>query len=276
MIRDISSLMRPSVSLAVAAGTLFGALYRGSAETGSVVEAVIGAFILCGGCSALNQIQERDRDARMERTRHRPVAAGRLTVNEAWPLSLAMILSGLVLFFLAGGWTLLMLGMGILLVYNGVYTPLKRVTPTALLAGGCAGAVPPLVGWLAAGGDALDPRILSVTAIFYLWQVPHFWLLAEKHRADYERAGFAMLHAALPPQVRSVLMALWVSAYFIGLGCLAGLSGAASLQWVVPVSFLLAGGVVVGLVVTGRIRPATFAMHASLPLGLMALLLNRL
>lgn len=275
MTGGVTRLIRPRVSLAVAAGTLFGALYHGGGARASM-PATAGAFLLCAGCSVLNQLQERARDRRMVRTMDRPLASGRMSVRRGGVLAVALILAGLGLFFWAGGWPLLLLGLAIIIIYNGIYTPLKPVTPLALLAGGLAGAVPPLAGWLAAGGGAGDPRILSVTAIFYLWQVPHFWLLAEKHRRDYERAGFAMLHATLSDGFRSRLMGVWVGAYFMGLGCLAWLAGAGALRCIVPPGLMLVGGMAVGCAVTRRWRFASAAMHASLPMGLLPLLMNGL
>ncbi|OIQ50784.1 Protoheme IX farnesyltransferase 1 [Pseudodesulfovibrio hydrargyri] len=271
---SVSSLIRPRVSLAVAAGSLFGALYHGHlyGGPGHAFTAAAGAFLLCGGCSALNQVQERGRDARMERTRNRPLASGRMP--PALGLSWAGLfgLAGLILFFLSGGWPTLLAGLGVVAVYNGLYTPLKRVTPMALLAGGVAGAAPPVTGWLAAGGPLSDPHILGVAVIFYLWQVPHFWLLAEKHREDYGRAGFAVLDTGLPPAFRARLMGVWVAAYFVGLGCFAGLAGPASLRCIVLPGLLLAGGGAAWLAAADRYKPALAAMHLSLPLGLAPLL----
>lgn len=273
MIAATTQLIRPRVSLAVATGSLFGALYHGSG-LGDGITAAIGAFLLCAACSALNQIQERERDSRMLRTRNRPLASGRMEPRAAWRIAGTLGGVGLSLFGLAGGLSLFLLGVAILVVYNGVYTPLKPLTPLALLAGGFAGAVPPLTGWMAAGGALQDPRILGVTVIFYLWQVPHFWLLAEKHRRDYERAGFAMLHASLSSRFRSGMMGVWVAAYFIGLACLSWLDGHSSLQWLVPPAMLFGGGVVVALTVTDRWRPASVAMYASLPIGLAPILIH--
>ena len=262
MIRDGLRLIRPRVSLAVSAGSLFGVLYHGVAGPVEAVLAPFGAFALCAACSVVNQIQERGPDARMERTRNRPLVSGRISVSRAVLLAVLLLLAGLGSFFLAGGWTLFLLGMAIVAVYNGVYTPLKRVTPLALLAGGIAGAAPPLTGWMAAGGQPFDPGILAVTVVFYLWQVPHFWLLAEKHRADYQRAGFALLSACLSPAFRSRLMGVWVGGYFVGLGCLAGLAGPDSLRWIVPPVLLLTGGVAAGMAAANgcvrRRRPCMF------------------
>lgn len=273
---NVSSLIRPRVSLAVAAGSLFGALYHGHLYGGSdhAWTAAAGAFLLCAGCSALNQVQERERDARMERTRTRPLASGRMKPAGGALWAGLFGLAGLALFFWAGGWPTLLAGLGVVAVYNGLYTPLKRVSPMALLAGGVAGAAPPLTGWLAAGGRLLEPHILGVAVIFYLWQVPHFWLLAEKHREDYARAGFAVLHVGLSPVFRARLMGVWVAAYFVGLGCFAGMAGPASLRCIVLPALLLAGGTAAWLAATNRHRPALAAMHLSLPLGLAPLLFS--
>ncbi|WP_207260068.1 protoheme IX farnesyltransferase [Desulfovibrio sp. Huiquan2017] len=272
----VLSLIRPKVSLAVGAGSLFGALYHGHLYGGVLLgeawAAAVGAFLLCGGCSALNQVQERACDARMARTRTRPLASGRMSPGRGRLWAGLFGSAGLLLFFLAGGWRTLFAGLLIVAVYNGLYTPLKRVSPMALLAGGVAGAAPPLTGWLAAGGQAADPRILWVAVIFYLWQVPHFWLLAEKHRADYGRAGFAVLHLRLEPAFRARLMGVWVGAYFTALGCFAGLAGPASLRAVIPPALLLAGAAAAWLAVANRHRPALAVMHCSLPLGLVPLL----
>jgi len=274
VIRAVSSLARPRVSLAVAGGSLFGAFYHGVADPWRAVVAAAGAFVLCAGCSALNQIQEREFDSHMERTQKRPLVSGALSVSVAWVFALLWLAIGNTLFFLAGGFSLLLFGAAIVVVYNGVYTPLKRVTPMALLAGGFAGAVPPLTGWLAVGGDVLDFRILAVTAVFYLWQVPHFWLLAEKHREDYRRAGFAMLETHISSSVRSSLMVVWVGAYFVGLGCLVGLVGPATIHWLIPPVLLLGGGTVMFSISTGRSRLASASLYASLPLTLSLLLMN--
>lgn len=274
MINAVLNLARLRVSLAVAVGSLFGALFHGVTESWQAMAAVVGAFVLCAGCSALNQIQERQFDSRMERTQKRPLVSGALSVNMAWLFALQWLVVGNLLFFIAGGVPLLLLGSAIVAVYNGIYTPLKRVTPMALLAGSFAGAVPPLTGWLAAGGYAFDFRIVAVTTVFYLWQVPHFWLLAEKHREDYRRAGFAMLETQLSSSVCSGLMVIWVGAYFVGLGCLVGLVGLTAINWLIPPVLVLGGITAVVSIATGRLRLASVSLYASLPLTLSLLLMN--
>jgi len=190
---DLAALARWRVSLAVALATAGGAL-AGGAGAGPLFAATAGSLLLCAGVSALNQVQERDTDARMRRTRGRPLPSGRIAPRAALILAALLGACGLGLYVFAGGARLLSLGIAVPLLYNGLYTPLKRATPLCMLVGGVAGALPPLAGWLAAGRGAGEPVILCLFAALYLWQTPHFWRLAERHAADYRAA--ALGHAA--------------------------------------------------------------------------------
>ena len=96
-----------------------------------------------------------------------------------------------------------------LVCYNGIYTPLKRVTPLALLPGALCGALPPLIGWSAAGGDPADFRILLIATLIYLWQLPHFWRLADRHADDYRRAGLPVLQDCLSPRLARLARLSW-------------------------------------------------------------------
>jgi protoheme IX farnesyltransferase len=233
-----------------------------------------GAGMLCAACSALNQVQERAYDARMERTKDRPVATGIMPVWVAIDIAVMLFVLAFGVFLLAGGWQLLLLGLSIPLLYNGLYTPLKPVTPMALLIGGISGAMPPLTGWVGAGGAVTDAPIVAVTVIFYLWQVPHFWLLHEKHRDDYERAGFATLASQLPRVMYTPLLCIWVIAYFIGLGCLVLLNGSDAVWWLIPPASVLLGVGALFSILRNDIRRAGAAVYLSLPLALCALLVT--
>jgi protoheme IX farnesyltransferase len=153
--------------------------------------AVLGVFLLACGASALNQWQERDIDARMERTSGRPLPSGRITPRYALAASSSMVLLGAALLY--PNWTAVALGFLAVFWYNGVYTPLKRVTAFAAVPGGVVGALPPVIGWTFAGGDILDPRIRAVAFFFFIWQIPHFWLLLMRTGDDYRRAGLPTL-----------------------------------------------------------------------------------
>ena len=203
----------------------------------------------------------------MTRTRTRPLASGALSPAQGLAAALLLIAAGLSLFFVANGLTLLLTGVVVVCSYNGLYTPLKPRTPFALLAGGIAGALPPVTGWIGAGGDPLAPSIVALFGVFYLWQVPHFWLLAEKHREDYARAGFRLTADRLPHGSRKRLLTLWVGAYFLGLAL-----------FLMPAPLLsllcLLGGAGCALAMRrGSNRRAAMLVDASLPLALTAMLL---
>jgi protoheme IX farnesyltransferase len=169
----------------------------------SAVEAWLLACLLVGslcalcGASALNQVLEREPDARMRRTANRPLPAGRVTPRAAAVYGMLLAAAGLAI--LAAGVNGLAaasaaLGMAI---YLAVYTPLKPVTSLSTVVGAVPGAIPVLMGWAAArGGFDLEAWILFT--ILFLWQLPHFLAIAWMYRADYQRAGFRMLSADDP------------------------------------------------------------------------------
>ncbi len=170
-----------------------------------------GTLALALGASALNQVQERELDAHMERTLGRPIPAGRVGPRGALWLS-ALLLGAGELTLLAGSGAAAVLGALAVIWYNGVYTPLKRRTPFAAVPGAFVGAVPPAIGWVSAGGFLLDPRLGVLCLFFFLWQVPHFWLLLRHTSADCQRAGLPSLDRVLsPPQARRVTF-IWLTA----------------------------------------------------------------
>lgn len=150
-----------------------------------------GTALLCAGASALNQLAERDTDARMERTRRRPLPAGRIRPEEALVFGLALSGAGLALLAFVNALTLL-LGAASLASYVLAYTPLKRVTSLSTVVGAVPGALPPLMGWAAARGS-LGPAGWGLFAILFLWQLPHFLAIGWLYREDYARGGFPML-----------------------------------------------------------------------------------
>jgi protoheme IX farnesyltransferase len=157
----------------------------------SMLLVLAGVFLLACGAGALNQAQEGDIDARMRRTQRRPVPTGRIRARYAAMIAFALIAAGSALLSFVP--VAMLLGFVTVLWYNGVYTPLKRVSAYAAIPGGVVGAIPPVIGWVAAGGSATDPRILAVAFFFFVWQVPHFWLLLLRVGDEYERAGLPTL-----------------------------------------------------------------------------------
>jgi protoheme IX farnesyltransferase len=153
----------------------------------------LGIFILACGSSALNHYQEKDRDAQMERTKNRPIPSGRISPLNALLVALILSLTGSVLIYVGSGFLALQLALLALIWYNAIYTPLKKSTAFAVVPGSVIGALPPLVGWVAGGGSLADPRALIIGFFFFIWQVPHFWLLLLKYGKEYEKAGYPSL-----------------------------------------------------------------------------------
>ena len=170
----------------------------------------VAVFLLACGSCALNQYQEREIDRWMERTKSRPIPSGRLNPETALWISIGLILSGaLVLFFGAGDLTLA-LGLFAILWYNLIYTPLKQKTAFAAVPGALVGAVPPALGWVTGGGEILDPRIGGLALFFFIWQIPHFWLLLLDSSEDYEKAGLPSITKTFSrEQIRRILF-VWL------------------------------------------------------------------
>lgn len=150
----------------------------------------VAVFLLACGSSALNQYQEREIDKLMDRTKSRPIPSGRLNPETALRISLSLILSGALILLLGAGEPALALGLFAVLWYNLIYTPLKQKIAFAAVPGALVGAIPPVLGWVAGAGNILDPRIWGVALFFFIWQIPHFWLLLLDCSKDYERVGF--------------------------------------------------------------------------------------
>ncbi|MCO5725665.1 heme o synthase [Robiginitalea marina] len=151
----------------------------------------VGGYCMVGASNAFNQVIERDLDALMHRTRNRPIPAGRIQVAQALAIAIAMTLAGVVLLYLLNPKTALFGTLSIFL-YTCVYTPLKTVTPLAVFAGAFPGAIPFMLGWVAATGEfGIEPGTLFMIQFF--WQFPHFWALGWMLDEDYRRGGFKML-----------------------------------------------------------------------------------
>lgn len=204
--------MKYKVSLAVTFTTAIGYLvYAGSFDL-KLLYAVIGVFLLSGGASALNEIQERKYDIKMIRTRNRPIPSNRISPLRALFIAFVLIIAGSAFLLSTNNTSALYLGLFNIIWYNGVYTYLKRVTPFAVVPGSLTGAVPAFIGWTAAGGYLLDPKIILIGFFLFIWQVPHFWFLLLKYGKEYEEAGFPAISTILPPQNLKFITYIWVIA----------------------------------------------------------------
>jgi heme o synthase len=181
------------ISLFAALSTSAGFILSHRGLSGEILPPVLGVFSLACGACALNQYQERRSDRVMERTRRRPLPAGRLCPPTVLKLSFSLVLLGLLILSLGTNWKALGIGISALILYNGVYTPLKKKTAFAALPGALIGAIPPVLGWISDVKDGTAPQIVATALFFFIWQIPHFWLLFLSSGSEYERAGFPAL-----------------------------------------------------------------------------------
>ena len=177
------------VLVTTAAGYLFGAQH---VSVVLLINTLIGTALVAAGTNALNQYVERDHDAKMRRTAHRPLPDGRITPRAALLFSTAISIVGTLYLALTVNFLTALLGAITLVTYIFIYTPLKRISPACTIIGAIPGAVPPLMGWTAATG-ALSLGGWLAFGIVFLWQLPHFMAISWIYREDYDRAGFAML-----------------------------------------------------------------------------------
>lgn len=153
-----------------------------------------GGFLVTGAANTLNQVLEKDFDRLMKRTADRPLAAGRMAVSEAVLSAGMMSLAGITLLAMFNPWTAFF-GTFSLVLYAFVYTPMKRISPSAVFIGAIPGALPTLIGVVAAQGG-LTPLALSLFALQFLWQFPHFWSIGWLGFEDYRKAGYSLVPAS--------------------------------------------------------------------------------
>lgn len=172
----------------------------------------IGVLLLGMSASAINQFIEKERDARMIRTLSRPLVSGKISIKHAFFYILVTFLAGTWFIFAYGNLLAVSLGIFNLLWYNLVYTPLKPKTAFAVLPGAVTGAVPPLIGWTAAGGPIGGLPGLLLAFVFFMGQIPHFWMIILQYRLDYKGAGFKSILEKLSEQQINRLNLLWINA----------------------------------------------------------------
>jgi heme o synthase len=163
-----------------------------------IIKLFIGGMLVTGSANAINQVVERDTDAMMKRTAKRPVAAGRMSVQEGWAFAIVTGVAGVLILALSFNYLSAGLAFFSLFLYAFIYTPLKKVNSIAVLVGAVPGALPCLIGW-AAGQGELTFGGWVLFAIQFLWQFPHFWAIAWIAHTDYSTAGFRLLPSEKGP-----------------------------------------------------------------------------
>jgi protoheme IX farnesyltransferase len=196
------------ILMSTAIGFLCGAHAGGAWTILTLLHTLVGTGLIASGTAALNQWYERDADARMNRTKARPIPSGRVTPSSAFWFAVALSIVGFVELWLGANRLTALLGLFTLVSYLFVYTPLKQKSPHSTTIGAIPGAMPPLIGYAAAAG-LLNTQAWILYAILFLWQFPHFYAIAWMYREDYERAGIRML-PVVEPDIESTARRIWM------------------------------------------------------------------
>jgi protoheme IX farnesyltransferase len=161
-------------------------------EMFKIFSLLLGTLLTAMGANGLNQWWERDRDAKMARTRNRPLPLGRLSANHALYMTLSWSVSGITLLFFGVNALTAFLAALTIVTYLFIYTPMKPYSPLAILAGAIPGAIPPMMGWTAAT-NTFNVQAWVLGCLLFLWQIPHFMSLAAVYRQDYAKGGYYLL-----------------------------------------------------------------------------------
>ena len=285
-IKDYLKLIKVSLSIMVVFSSVLAYLLVPGIESKYVnplkmtILLSIGGLLVTGSANAINQAVEKNTDAMMKRTANRPVAAGRMSVTEAWVFA---ILAGAIGIFILGyyfNWTSAGLSALSLFLYAFIYTPLKKVNAIAVLVGAFPGALPCLIGW-AAGDETLGIGGWVLFALQFLWQFPHFWAICWIAYKDYSVAGFKLLPSEMGPTKFTALQTVIYSLLLLPVGVVPyfiGMSGSIALV-IVTIANLFMVWQCVRLYREMEVKAARRVMFSSyiyLPVVLFALLGDKL
>lgn len=214
-IKIFLELTKFSITFFVTVTTLLGFVAFKGNITMEALPVTIGILLLAMGSAAMNHIQERYTDGLMDRTKNRPLPSGKISLINASLIMIGLVLSGSLVILFGSGSLALLLSLLNLIWYNLIYTPLKKKNALAIIPGSLVGAIPPAVGWVAAGGSILDPQIILLSFFFFIWQIPHFWLLVLGLDKDYRKAGFPTLTTTFSHDQLSRITFMWITATVI-------------------------------------------------------------
>jgi len=210
-VADFKEITKMGLSLSVVFSSVAGYLLGAEQiHFGTLVLLSFGGYFMVGASNAYNQIIEKDLDALMNRTKNRPIPAGRMSVNTAFFIAVSFTILGLISLYVINPKTAMWAAISIFL-YTSVYTPLKTKTPISVFVGALPGAIPFMLGWVAARNDfGIEPGTLF--AIQFFWQFPHFWSIAWFLHEDYQKGGFKMLPTGKPDKgtaVQIIMYTVW-------------------------------------------------------------------
>lgn len=209
---DFKQITKAGLAFSVVFSSLAG--YFLGAETihfQTLILLAFGGYCMVGASNAFNQVIEKDLDALMNRTKNRPVPSGRMSVNTALTIAFIFTIIGVITLYVVNPKTA-MFGAISIFLYTSVYTPLKTKTPLAVFVGAFPGAIPFMLGWVAATNDfGIEPGILFMIQFF--WQFPHFWAIGWMLDEDYKRAGFKMLPTGKKDKstaIQIIMYSIWM------------------------------------------------------------------
>ena len=257
-----------------------------------IVILFIAGLLVTGSANAINQAVEKDTDALMKRTGKRPVADGRMSVAEAYIFAIVAGVIGVWMMYQFFNISAALLSAFSLFLYAYIYTPLKKVSSVSVLVGAFPGAIPCLIGWVAAtnlfspfavveGTSISNGAGWALFGIQFLWQFPHFWAIAWVAHGDYAKAGFKLLPGGRPPTKMTALQSIAYAVMMIPVGMLPfylGLTGVTSL-WIVTFANLFIVIQCVRLYISMDVKAARRVMFSSyiyLPVVLLALLADKI
>jgi protoheme IX farnesyltransferase len=226
LLEDVLVLVKARLSFLVLITTLVGFLlgWQGPFDWVLLGATLLGTALCAGGASALNQWWERDTDRLMKRTRMRPLPSGRMHPFDALLFGLFFSLTGIAILALFTNGAAAFLAFATIAIYILVYTPMKRISSLNTLVGAIPGALPPLIGWMAARGQyELEGCLLF--AVLWFWQMPHFLAIAWMYREDYADGGYAMLTADDPDGAATSRQALLYALCLLLVTLLPGMMG---------------------------------------------------
>jgi protoheme IX farnesyltransferase len=190
MIKEFISLTKFVLSFAVSLSALF-AYIMAKGEVGfDMILATLAVLLVAMGVSTLNQVQEYKEDSKMERTKNRPIASGRMSPKTGIIIATILILISFALIYSLLGLTGINFFAFSFIWYNLMYTPLKKKSALAVVPGAILGVIPPAIGWMVAGHSLFELEFYTLAAFYFIWQVPHFWLLVMLFHGDYKDGGY--------------------------------------------------------------------------------------
>ena len=190
MIKDFFVVTKFVLSFAVSLSALFPYIMAKGEIGLDMFLATFSVLLVAMGVSTLNQVQEYREDSKMERTKNRPIAAGRMSPRTGVVIAVTLILISFALIYSLLGLTGINFFAFAFLWYNLMYTPLKKRSALAVVPGALLGVIPPAIGWLVAGHTLFELEFITVAVYYFIWQVPHFWLLVMLFHGDYKDGGY--------------------------------------------------------------------------------------